>query len=177
LIAVRLILVDESKRKDYILCAVEIDMSVAPAARVAVNRLRLKGQRSIHFATESDSRRMSILRSLFKIPSVTTCYAVKGLGEGEARQRCLKAMISEMSASEHYQVIFDLDENFLAADRLIIGKQLRARKNQNRVAFHHMEPHQEHLLSLPDAFAWAFARGGRWRLALRSLDLRVKHLT
>ena len=176
----RLILVDESKRKDYILCAVEIDLALAPAARVALNQLRLKGQRSIHFAKESDSRRMNILKSLLTIPSITTCYVVKGLNrgsEGAVRQLCVMAMIAELGPSEQYKVIFDLDENFLAADRLTLGGQLRSRQNKTQVIFHHLEPYQEQLLALPDAFAWAFARGGRWRLALRSLDLRIKYLT
>ena len=35
----RLILVDKTKRKDYILCAVEIGMAIAPVARMPVNRL------------------------------------------------------------------------------------------------------------------------------------------
>jgi hypothetical protein len=46
LVVLRLILVDESKRKDYILCAVEIDMALTSATRVAVSRLMLKGKRS-----------------------------------------------------------------------------------------------------------------------------------
>ncbi|WP_157671380.1 hypothetical protein [Candidatus Aquiluna sp. UB-MaderosW2red] len=157
----------------------EIDLALAPAARMTLNQLRLKGQRSIHFAKESDSRRMNILKSLLTIPSITTCYVVKGLNrgsEGAARQLCVMATVSELSPSEQYKVIFDLDENFLAADRLTLGRQLRSRQNKTQVIFHHLEPYQEQLLALPDAFAWAFARGGRWRLALRSLDLRIKHL-
>jgi len=38
-IAVRLLLVDKTKRKDFILCAVEISMAFAPATEMAVNWL------------------------------------------------------------------------------------------------------------------------------------------
>ena len=173
----RLILIDESKRKDYILCAVEIDMDIAPAARIAVNRLRLKGQRSIHFLTESDSRKKLILSTFAEIDFKATCFIARGRPDNVARGLCIGALVASLCSDENYVVIFDLDFSRLSADRQTLSLELRKRGMIQKVEYRHEEPHHEHLIWLPDAIAWSYARGWPWGAQLKRFNLKIQILS
>ena len=176
MIAVRLILVDESKRKDYILCAVEIDMSVAPAARVAVNRLRLKGQRSIHFVSESDSRRKSILAAFAKIEFRVVMFVVKGQSDPVSRGACLNALIENLDASRYYSLVLDVDETILKSDRQVLNNAILRNGMRETIQYRHSEPHSEPLLSVPDALAWTFTKRGAWSNNLSVFNIEIRNL-
>jgi hypothetical protein len=177
LIAVRLILVDESKRKDYILCAVEIDMDIAAAVRVAVNRLRLKGQRSIHFLTESDSRKKFILSTFAEISSKATCFIARGRPDNFARDLCLKALVASLCSAEKYVIIFDMDFTRLSADRQTLIMELDKSEMREKVEYRHQEPHHEYLLWLADAIAWSYGRGWPWKDQLKRFALTIHKLS
>ena len=72
--------------------AFEIDMEIAPAARIAVNRLRLKEQRIIHFVLESDSRRKSILAAFAKIEFQVVMFVIKGKSEASKGKFALRLL-------------------------------------------------------------------------------------
>jgi hypothetical protein len=173
----RLILVDESKRKDYILCAVEINMALAPAARVTLNRLRLKGQRSIHFLTESDSRKKFILSTFAEISSNATCFIARGRPDNFARDLCLKALVASLCSAENYVIIFDMDFTRLSADRQTLIIELDKSEMREKVEYRHQEPHHEYLLWLPDAIAWSYARGWPWKDQLKRFALTIHKLS
>jgi hypothetical protein len=172
----RLILVDESKRKDYILCAVEIDMALAPAARVALNRLRLKGQRSIHFVDERETRKRQIIDQYLKEDFNAICFVVQGIVESHARRICLEALVESLNPFERYVLVLDRDETREHSDRLTLSKRLRLLGLTDRVNFVHSEPHQEKLLWIPDAIGWCYARGGVWRSRVTELRTSVIHI-
>ena len=172
----RLILVDESKRKDYILCAVEIDMSIAPAARVAVNRLRLKGQRSIHFVDEKEDRKRQVIDQYLKEDLNAICFVVQGRVESHARRICLETLVESLNPLERYVLVLDRDETREHSDRLTLSKRLRLLGLTDRVNFVHSEPHQEKLLWIPDAIGWCYARGGVWRSRVTELRTSVIHI-
>jgi hypothetical protein len=176
LVILRLILVDESKRKDYIPCAVEIDLALAPAARVALNRLRLKGQRSIHFVNEREARKRHIIEQYLKENFNATCFVVQGKVESLARRNCLEALVESLDPLEHYVLVFDRDETREQSDRLTLSSQLKLLGTTNNVNFFHSEPHEEKLLWLPDAIGWCYARGGGFRRKVTAARTRVVHI-
>lgn len=54
---------DESKKRGLILAAAIIEQSELVRLRATLGRLRLPGQRRLHFAKESDGRRSLIIRT------------------------------------------------------------------------------------------------------------------
>jgi len=98
--------------------AFEIDMEIATAARIAVNRLRPKGQRSIHFVLESDSRRKSILAAFAKIEFQVVMFVIKGKSEASARKICLEALTGSLNKRFRCSIIFYLNANRDQMDRL-----------------------------------------------------------
>ncbi len=170
----QLILIDESKFKKYILCAVEIPQSQAPSARQTVNRARKKGQDSIHFVSESAQRKKQILGIYSSIELKCTNYVVKGLNENIARKLCIQALIDDLDTTKHYSIIFDLDVNHLQADRSIIAQALKNRSIVARVEYRHTEPKSETLLWLPDALAWTYAKGSDWKRELKAFAVKTK---
>jgi hypothetical protein len=172
----KLLLIDESKAKDYLLCVVEIEANQAPTARLKVGSVRKKRQRLVHFVAESESRRRAILDTYSRLTFKTTIYKVSGAKELDARTACLRAMIEGFVNEESYSLVFDMDENHLVSDRRTIRNALAANGILEFVEYRHKDPHEEILLWLPDAIAWSFARGGVWRSQLRGFNVGVRNL-
>lgn len=168
----KLILVDESKAKKYILCAVQIDQSDSPIARQTVNRSRKKGQDSVHFVSESAARKKQILGIYKQIEMTCTYYVVAGLTEGESRKLCLEALVEDLEINENYSIILDMDENHLKSDRSHIAKSLAKRGMTAHVEYRHAEPKSEALLWLPDALAWTYAKGSDWKKELKAFAFK-----
>ena len=159
----KLLLVDESKARAFILCAVELNKENVARVRPLVNGVRKRGQSQVHFVSESDSRKRQILQVYSKLALICTTYTVRGMSETEARQLCIGALIDNLELAQSYEIIFDLDVNHLDADRRTIRQRLESRGMRHQVEYRHEEPKIEKLLWLPDALAWTTAKGGVWK--------------
>ena len=169
----KLLVVDESKAKKFILCVVEIDQEDVPTTRVMVKRLRMKGQRRVHLAKESEPRKREILSTFNKAKFMSRTYVAHGMSERYARELCLRQMVADLQQSEQYSIIFDADENHSANDGRVIRSALQKRGMLSQVEYRHQEPSAEVLLWIPDAIAWAYARGGVWRKQISDLQMVV----
>lgn len=173
----RMVLVGESKAKSYLLCAVVIEPVDVAAVRRATALLRQKGQTSIHFHKEGNGRRRQILGMMAGLKfSVAIYVAQASLPESEARSLCVRQLVRELTEGLPVRLIFDRDVNHEKRDKQVIHDVLSMRSMTGWVEYRHEEPSRELLLWIPDAVAWACARGGSWRSHLKGLDIKVLEL-
>ncbi|MGL4744107.1 MAG: hypothetical protein ACRCXL_06915 [Dermatophilaceae bacterium] len=45
-----------------------------------------------------------------------------------------------------------------------------------RVVYHHRRRHKEHMLAVPDAIAWCWAKGGNWRHRITPVIAQVREV-
>jgi hypothetical protein len=165
--------VDESKAKGYLLALAEIDAEKAPDFRLALNKLRSKGQSTIRFSTEDDSKKKRILKAMKALEVRWTVISVKGLSEPAARKLCLEKMVQQLEPDKDYSIVLDRDESYEAFDRRTIRDELLRKALSKSVQYRHDEPNLEKLLWLPDAIAWTYAKGGNWRRELHDFKITV----
>lgn len=169
------IFVDETKERGLLLVAAVIEARDVGAARQAVSRLTLPGQRSIHFCKERDERRRLILAALRRLPiSVTIHDATSIRGPKEARDACLRSLVADAGKAE--RLVLELDDSRLKADREVLGLHLRRAALTGQLRYHHLRAHDDRLLAVPDAVAWSWAKGGEWREIVRPMVQTVHHL-
>lgn len=169
----KIIAVDESKAKGYLLVLAELEIDAAPEIRKSLNRLRNKGQTTIRFSTEDDSRKRQILGAMKHLDVEWTIISVKGLSEPVARELCLQQLVDELNEGKNYSIVLDRDESYVSFDKKVIRNSLLRRELTKAVQYRHDEPNLEKLLWLPDAIAWSYARGGNWRRELDDFNIRV----
>lgn len=169
----KLLLIDESKAKNYILCVVTINADLAPAARTIVNRSRKKGQRQVHFVKESSSNKRKILQNFAQVDSRVTFFSISGQSENFSRSACIGALIDSLNPQDKYSLVFDCDESQVNYDKRNLSEAISRRNLEIAVEYRHEEPHKECLLWLPDALAWCFARGGNWNLSLENFNVEA----
>ena len=149
--------VDESERHSYLLCALLVGKDVH-RLRTSVRALRRPGQRRFHFSKEGDSRRRAILSALTDLEVLTRIYRSSAdLG----REACLAALIDDVLTIGAQQVILESRSEQDRVDEVVIMSTLRA--SGSTLTFRHVHPHDEPLLWVPDAIAWAIGKGGDWR--------------
>ena len=167
------IFIDESKSKNYIVCAVKVQTSKVPEVRKILSGLRLRGQNRIHFVSESDRRRKQILATLRKLDVEVVFFVSKAPSDAQARSLCLRAMVMDLNPETSYQIWLEVEINHLDLDRSVITKSLRAVNRQESVEFTHSDSKVQSLLWLPDALAWCENRGGIWRRELDGFKTRT----
>jgi len=172
----KLLLIDESKAKKYLLCVVELDQNAAPKSRLIVKSARLKRQNTIHFVSESTKRKKEILNVFANVEFRCVNYLVAGLKEKQAREMCLRAMLADLDPGQTYSLIFDRDDNHFANDRRVIRSEVDSLGMLKSVEYFHREPSDEALLWLPDAIAWASARGGEWKRLIAGFAVHNKRM-
>jgi hypothetical protein len=158
-----LVFVDESKANDYLLAASAVDSGDAAAMRKAVRDLVLPGQNRLHMAKESDTRRRQILDRIGDLPVATTIFRAPkdGRNEVERRARCVEALVMDFPDEAELSICFERDETLVTRDRRQV--LVAAHQSGRSVPHRHTTASDEPLLAIPDALAWAWARGGPWR--------------
>lgn len=164
---------DESHRKgQYLMCATAVSISDLPKTRRMLRDLRLRGQRRIHFANESDSRRKSILATLTHLDMTNAIYIAPGREQAAARRTILQKMVTDLRAQGVTRLVLDSRQGQDHKDRSTIHVLLQ---NDTESAFEygHERSAHEPVLWVPDAVAWAWGRGGEWRRRAERLRLSV----
>jgi hypothetical protein len=159
----RVAFIDESKARDYLLVAAVVDSDDLGRYRQAIRALCLPGQPRVHMKKESDSRRRQILSTLARLGPVVTVYRATGSGRTDLARRdaCIRALVEDAAAQRVDRLTFERDETLLARDRQCLI-ELTRRLRLPHLEYVHDSARAESLLSVPDAIAWAWARGGDW---------------
>jgi hypothetical protein len=163
--------VDETKEKNYtlVLCLVHQDDRLR--FRKTLARARLRGQRSIHFAKESPSRRRQIIKLIVSMSISLIVFNAVSLKSSRARSQLLKELMRYVRNAKIRHLTFDLDESALAQDVRDLNK-FRAQFD-SEVIWEHVSRNQEPLLWVSDAVAWCVNRGGDWERLVRPLIIET----
>ena len=159
---------DETKDSGLIVVGVVVDPSAIPTMRKDLNALRMKGQRRIHFAKDSPSRRRTIAAALSAMPVAAVVFDARGVRDPRvARERALACAVDRLAANSVRRLILEQDDSLVQSDRRVLFRATRAAAYD--LEYVHARPASEPLLWIPDAIAWSVARGGDW--ARRISDL------
>ncbi|WP_129669664.1 hypothetical protein [Phytoactinopolyspora endophytica] len=88
-----------------------------------------------------------------------TVYVTKN--SREARGKCLTRLVPDLAAAGMRRLILERDEALLTFDRRTLADLVR--QHCPELEYAHLKVHDDLLLTLPDAIAWCWAKGGRWR--------------
>jgi hypothetical protein len=153
------VFVDETKARDYLLVAAAIRPADLSVARKLIRDLTLRGQPRLHMKKESDSRKRQILNGIVALHPVVTIFRAGShhhtdLGRHE---RCLRALV----------------EDCAQAQRGVLCLEATRAAGARDLAYRHEAASSEPLLAIPDAIAWAWARGGDWQRRCHEVVARV----
>ncbi|WP_138067683.1 hypothetical protein [Cellulomonas rhizosphaerae] len=163
------VFLDESKGRDYLLVAASVLSRDVAALRRAMRSHLRSGQRSIHFAKESDITRAAVIATITRSQVAATVYRAPILrDELGAREVCVRAAARDARRADARLMVFDQDDSLLVHDRRWLFQEL----GPAGVRYEHQHRHGDPLLWIPDAVAWAWRRGGRWRLAVAGTVVR-----
>ncbi len=171
--SMELILVDESKAKSFILCAVFIEESQSRSVLKALGLLRLGGQSRIHFVAESSRRKRFLLSHYKHFVSRVEFFIVRDLPEKDSRQLAFTALVRALDSNQKYRLIIENDENHTQWDRKVLTRIIRELGLTETVRIEHDNSRTQILLWLPDALAWTKARGGNWAYLLGDFECKT----
>lgn len=154
---------DESKARDYLFAAAVLDAHDLGRARRVVRSLVLPGQHRLHMAKENDGRRRAILDLVVDLPVLTIIRRAPrdGRSEVERRGACLRALVADLAQSDCTALCLERDETLERRDRQHILDAMH--RHGAQLTHRHAAAREEPLLAVPDALAWAWAKGGDWR--------------
>lgn len=170
--------IDESTRgRRYLICAVTISSADLGAARASLRALRPSGQRRIHFVTESDQRRRSLLKEMSTIHVSSTIYVADHRDQVRARGAIVATAVTQLHRAGVSRLVLESRDNQDHRDRAVIYQSLGA-DPAPPLQYTHATAAAEPLLWIPDAVAWAWGRGGDWRKRVEALGLvdAVQHV-
>ena len=167
--------VDETKRGRYLLVAVPL--TDAGSTRRSVTALILPGQRRLHMVRERDSRRRLILSTLVTIGIEATIYDAGRTypTDREARAACFRALVEDLASSGgDTRLVIEQDDSLVSLDNQWLIEFTRATGQRDTLLYEHQRASSDPLLAVPDALAWAWAKGGDWRRRAEPLITAVR---
>ena len=168
----QLVLVDESKVRDYLLVAAIVRGADVAQARSTLQSLHLSRQKYIHMVKERPGRQRGILEGLRAVPATFVVYrAARATWRTDlaGREQCMRALVYDLNAGGPTRVLLDRDTGVEQADRRWIREAVNQRGITDLVRYDHGKAAQEPLLALPDIVGWAMSKGGTWRAACRGI--------
>jgi hypothetical protein len=173
----RHIYIDETKERRYILVASEeIGGDVDALRKEPRERFVLRGQNRIHMAKEADPRRREISAALCRAGVTARIYDAgrRYWDPLDARAACLQAIVDGLVPGEQTLLVLEQDDSILQWDRRFLYNAVRAADLVDSVRYVHVRAKTELLLCVPDAIAWCWARGGRWKQRIRPVVVDIK---
>lgn len=163
--------VDESFSGDYLVAAVLVPARSVNAARASLRGVLRSGQRRIHFKDERPPRKDRVLSVIDRLEVTARVYVTAN--ERKARGVCLERMVPDLAAAGVSRLVLERDESLARFDRQVLARLTRVHCPD--LVYEHQRAHSDLLLCLPDAIAWCWAKGGRWRerVAGRTTEIRV----
>jgi hypothetical protein len=164
------VFVDETKAKGFVMVAARVPSCDVTQARRKMTSLLRPSQRRIHFTDERDTSRKRILAMVSSLNAEITIYDASALrGNLWPRDACLAAIIEDAAARKDQLLVLERDDSLVASDRRVIFQSTHKFGCDGTLRYEHRRAYEESLLWIPDAIAWCWAYGGRWRQ-------RVEHL-
>lgn len=162
----RHVYVDETKRRDYVVVAVVIEGDHLVPVRALVQGLLKRGQHRLHMKDEADGRKETIADAFVTAGLHATIYDAERRyrTQLQARAACLRQMVDDLAASAaETLIVIDQDETLVHSDRHVLYLAVRDVGCAATLRYEHRRAVTESLLGIPDAYAWCWAKGGRWR--------------
>ena len=175
----RHIFVDETKEHGYILVAtVHIAADVDDLRKTLRDKFVLPGQNRIHMAKERDPRRRAIADAICRAGVTATIYdaGCRYRDPLDARAACLQAIIDGLPPGEQTLIVLEQDDSILHWDKKFLYNAVHAAGVASTVRYAHHRAKTELLLTVPDAIAWCWARGGQWKDRVRAAVVDVKQV-
>jgi len=164
------IFVDECKVRGLLLAAAVIPPGDLASLRKMLTGFRLPGQRRIHFSSESDARRKIILHALSDAGLEARIYDARSIKDIElARDAAVSRLVDDAAELGAELLVFERDDRCMAADRSTVRTRSEFAGCADTLRFVHKRAHEDCLLSVPDAVAWAWVKAGRWREHVKPL--------
>ncbi|MET4783478.1 hypothetical protein [Glaciihabitans sp. UYNi722] len=156
------VFVDESKRGDYYVAAAAVAPARAGETQRSVRQLTRPGQRRIHFKSENDSSRRSLLSAMSALDLRVQLYIVRGEPDKVSRTICLEALIADLAESGATRLTIERDESLIQADRRTIRDALHVHDYAAALSYEHAAPVDNAMLWVSDVVAWCYQAGGDW---------------
>ncbi|ARU53614.1 hypothetical protein CBR64_03360 [Cellulosimicrobium cellulans] len=172
------VFVDESKKQDYLLVAAVIIPGELALARKMVRGLQKPGQRRLHMVKESPARQHTILSTLGTLGARVTIYQA-GVGYRtniERRGACLERLVEDIATAGCARLMLESEQGEEERDRRLLYRETGRRGCRDSLTYAHATAAAEPLLAIPDAIAWAWARGGDARRRAEPLVADVVRL-
>lgn len=170
------VFVDETKQRRYLMAACFVESRELAAAGSALRSLVLPGKQRLHMSKESESRRRLILSAIQRCQVQTRIYISDDGGHKAARAACLTAIVGDAAMARARRMVLDRDETLVGFDDRTLIEATRRYGCRDVLGWEHRAGSSESLLALPDAVAWAWARGGDWRRRAGPAIAVVRHV-
>lgn len=172
----RHIYVDETKQKDYLLVASVHVADNIDTVRGIIRDLLLPGQRYLHMKDENDGRKRTIAAALVAADIKATVYRAgsQHRTHNQRRAACLDGLIRDHAQGPETLLVIDRDESLVSFDNQRLIEYTRAAGCRETLRYEHRSDKTELLLSVPDAIAWCWAKGGQWRTLIGSVVSEVR---
>lgn len=169
------VFVDETKERGLLVAAaVVLPEDVGPVRR-AIRDLILPGQRRIHFHKERDDRRRQIIAAVAKLSAHAVIFDARGHRSARAaREACLVALVEHAAKINAARLVLERDDSTFQADQRLLFEQVRRTGMSGALRYDQLRAHEECLLAIPDALAWCWAKGGRWKTSVQRV-VRESH--
>ncbi|MGW6278994.1 hypothetical protein [Kribbella sp. NPDC055071] len=154
------VFVDETKARGFLMAAARCPSDDVSVNRKILRELLLPGQERLHFRHETDGRRRQILATIEHLHLLVDIYQFD-VETPMSRAHCLEAIVRDTLGEAERRVI-ERDESTLPRDRSTLHAACQ-RNGFYRLRWDLLAPKLDPLLWVPDAVAWAWAKGGHWR--------------
>jgi len=164
--------VDESKRtnRPYTMVMAYVPPGEVTALRGALRRQLFKGQRSLHFTKERDATKRAVLALFVEHGVRAVVVEVPRHHTRETpRDVCIRHLARHAHAADVQALVFDRDESLVPRDRKVLFEEL----NRSDVGYTHRQRHEDELLWVADAIAWAYTKDATWRSMVNGLVVEV----
>ncbi|MET8278803.1 hypothetical protein [Micromonospora sp. NPDC005174] len=162
------VFVDETKERGLLVAAAVVLPADVGTARRSIRDLILPGQRRIHFHKEKDDRRRQIIAAVATLPTHAVIFdARRHRNARAARDACLVELVEHAAKINAARLVLERDDSTFQADQRLLFEQVRRTGVSGTLRYDQLRAHEECLLAIPDAPAWCWAKGGRWKTSVQ----------
>lgn len=170
------VFVDETKHRQYLLVAAVVLPADLDVIRKVVRELVLPGQRRVHMKNENDGRKRCIVAAIADAEVRATVYdaGLRYRTERDRRGACLRGLVDDTARRGDTMLVLEQDDSLLRWDNQQLVDLTRGAGCREMLRYEHRRACSEPLLSIPDAIAWCWAKGGSWRRQVGPAVERVR---
>lgn len=165
---------DESKRRGFVMAAVEADSASVAHHRKVLRQQLLRGQERLHFTGESKTRRDQIWKNIAAWKSPVTVHIIVANHRymAEARAQCVTGVTKLAAALATSLVVIERDAGREISDRKAPSdrRALTEGLHDTGISWDIREPRTEPMLWVADAAAWLWTHpDAAWRARVTPL--------